>query len=273
MHEQLSGLTTQLDEARQVGSFRDLLKFSSSEPRAVRAVYSFNDLFEALVFGQSLFVSIEDDDRVHHKFFCGASTDRKTRLFEAWLSALKGAHYRVLLRNSTAALLFWLSRETSAPPEARELAREWFGVRLPSSEQTSFARALFEGWLLNHKDWALWEFVGRATRTLPDSALLERSTEQLRDRFPRIDVFHRQVASSFLRPVTDHGEFEPARHRQFVSARVDQLLNCVSDVAALTIEENLPRDAACVVAKFRDSILCSGKAKAQLVEPIDAKLQ
>jgi hypothetical protein len=272
MHQQLSGMSTQLDEARQVESFRDLWKFFRSEPRAVRAVYAFNDLFETLVFGQSLFTWIDDDGRVHHNFFARGSSD-KARLFDAWLAALKGAHYRVKITNALPAVVFWLSRETSEPPEARDLAKDWFGVRLPSQQQITFARALLEGWLLNHKDWMLWEFVGRATRTLPDKALLEHCSEQLRERFRSIDVFHRRVASSFFRPVTVHSVFEPTRHRAFVNATLDQLLNCVSDVCALTIEENSPRDAACVVAKFRDSVLSSGKAKPQLVERIGAKLK
>ena len=272
MHEQLSGVSTQLDEARQVESFRDLFKFFASEPRAVRAIYAFNDRFESLVFAQSLFTWIDDDDRVHHKFFCGASAD-KVRLFEAWLRALKGAHYRVKITNALAALVFWLARETGEPPpEARDLAKDFFQVRAPSIEQIKFAAALFDGFLLNHKDWNLWQHVGRATRSVPDQMLLQSSLDQLRERFSKVAAFHQQLGASFFRPVTDHGEFEPTRHRQFVNATLDELRDCVSALVALTVEENSPSDAACVVARFRDSILCSGKAKAQIVERIDERL-
>jgi hypothetical protein len=151
MHEQLCGLDVELEQARAITDFVDLWKFSSSEPRAVRAVYAFNDVFESLVFAQSLFTSIDDDCRVHHKFFSRGSGD-KARLFDSCLPALKGAHHRVLLRNSTAALVFWLSQETGAPPEARDLARYFFQVRAPSIEQIKFAAALLEGFLLNHKE-------------------------------------------------------------------------------------------------------------------------
>jgi len=169
--------------------------------------------------------------------------------------------------------VFWLARETGETPEARDLAKDFFQVRAPSIEQIKFAAAMFDGFLMGLKGWNLWPHVGRATRSLPDQMLLQSSLDRLRDPYRKVVAFHQQLEASFVRPVTDHGEFEPARHRAFVNATFDQLLNSVSDVVASTIEENSPSDAACVVAKFRDSILCSGKAKAQLVERIAAKLK
>jgi hypothetical protein len=271
IHEQYQGIGKELDRARQVSGCVDLWKLSS-EPRAVRYVYAFRDIFELLVFGQSLFTWIEDDSRIHHKFFRGDSGE-KVHYFEQWLPALKGPHHRVLFRNSTAALLFWLAGEQSPLPDARDLAKEWFGVRAPSPKQINFAAALFDGFLLDHKGWNLWQHVGRATRTLPDRVLLECWSSQMQKRFRRIDVFHRQVAGFFLKPVRDHHEFEPARHRAFVNATLDQLLNSVSALAALTIEENSPADSAPVAARFRDWILCTGKPKPQLPERIAAKLE
>src|SRR5262245_40131018 len=66
-HQQLSGLGAELDQAREIAGFDDLWKLYGSEPRAVRAVYAFRDLFESLIFGQSLFALIDDDGRVHHQ--------------------------------------------------------------------------------------------------------------------------------------------------------------------------------------------------------------
>jgi hypothetical protein len=92
-------------------------------------------------------------------------------------------------------------------------------------------------------------------------------------RFRKVDAFHRQLAASFWRPVTAHSVFEPARHRAFINATLNQLRNCVSALIALTIEENSPVDAAPVAARFRDWILCTGKPKQQLVERIAGKLE
>jgi hypothetical protein len=97
--DQLQGIGEELDQVRQVEGFIDLWKVFSSEPRAVRAIYAFRDIFESLVFGQSLFTRIEDNGRVHHKFFCRGSRE-KIRWFEAWLPALKGLHYRAKITNA-----------------------------------------------------------------------------------------------------------------------------------------------------------------------------
>jgi hypothetical protein len=221
MHEQLSGLSVELDQARAVTNFVDLWKFAASEARAVRAVYVFNDLFRALTFAESLLERIDDAARVHNKFF-GDASDDKFRLFASWQRALKGAHHRVLLRNSTAAIVFWLAHETTAPPEPRDLAQDFFQVRTPSIEQIKFAAALFDSFLRGHKDWNLWQHVGRAIRTVPDKMLIESCSDLLRRRFRKVDVFHRQLAASFYRPMIGHSEFEPERHRQFVTATLDQ---------------------------------------------------
>jgi hypothetical protein len=269
--EQLTGAGAERDEVHKVEGFFDLWKFYGSEPRAVRYVYSFHDQFVRLAFGQSLFTWIEDSGRVHCQFFCGSSGD-KIRYFEAWLPALHGTHHRVKITNALQSVVFWLAGEKSAPPDAPELARDWFGVRLPSAEQLTLAAAVLEGFLLNHKDWNLWQHVGLVTRKPPDRFALNTWSDQLRKRFRCIDIFHGEIAGYFNRPITDHFEFEPARHRAFVNATFDQLRNCVSAVAALTIEENSPVDAAPVAARFRDWILCASKPKAQLVERVIDKL-
>ena len=176
------------------------------------------------------------------------------------------------ITNGLAAIVFWLAREKSPLPDTRDLAREWFSVRLPSPEQLTFAGALFDGFLLNHKDWSLWQHVGRLTRTPPDQVLLSRFREQLRERFRKVNIFHQQVAAAFWRPVTSHQEFEPDRHRRFIDATVNRLRNCVSALAALAIHENSPRDSAPVAARFCDWILCAGKPKPQITDRVAAKL-
>src|SRR5262249_16596664 len=142
-----------------------------------------------LVLGQSLFTWLDDDGRVHHKFFSRGRGD-KARLFKAWLPTVERPHYRVTVRNALQAAVFWLASEHSSPPLSRDLAREIFKVRAPSLEQTTFAGALFDGFLLGHDGWTLWEHVGQAIRRLPDQFLLERCSDELRKRFRKVDVFH-----------------------------------------------------------------------------------
>jgi hypothetical protein len=267
--QEYQGAGQELDEMRQLEGFDDLWKLCGAEPRAVRAIYAFRNIVEALILGQSLFTCIEDDGRVHHKFFARGSSGNKVGYFEQWLSSLKGPHHKVTITNRLGALVFWLAWERSPLPDARDLAREWFGVRAPSPEQIKFAAALFDGWALNYKDWALWQFVGRQIRTLPDRALLERWSDELQKRFPRIDVFHRQVAGCFLKPVGDHHEFEPARHRRFIDATVLNLSNALSTVVGLTIEG---ATSGVLVARFDDWLLLEGKPPKFLQSRIESEL-
>jgi hypothetical protein len=51
--EQLHGINKERDEVRKVESFIDLWKFFAQKARAVRTVYAFRDIFDALAFGQS----------------------------------------------------------------------------------------------------------------------------------------------------------------------------------------------------------------------------
>jgi hypothetical protein len=269
--EQLTGAGAERDEVHKVEGFFDLWKFYGSEPRAVRYVYAFHDQFAKLAFGQSLFTWIEDSGRVHCQFFCGSSGD-KIRYFEAWLPALKGTHYHVKITNALQSVVFWLAGEESEPPDGRDWAREWFGVRVPQPDQLQLAQAVLNGFALGLKDWILWQHVGRGIRRPPDRFALNTWHQQLRKRYRGIDNFHRDITAFFWKPIGDHREFEPAKHRQFINRSIDRLLNCVSAVAALTIEENSPVDAAPVAARFQDWILCTGKPKAQLVERIGKKL-
>ena len=267
-YEQLYGINQELDQIRQVDGFVDVWKLFRAVPRAVRAIRAFRDVFESLVFGQSFFVWIDTDNRVHHKFFCGGSGN-KVRLFNNWLPALKGAHYRVTLHDSLAAVVFWLAREKGEPPDVLDLAREYSNKRVPSEKEIRFAQAVLDGFVLNYKGWALWQFVGRETQALLDERLLEVYREQLEKRFRRIQFFHREVERSFLHPVGDHLQLDSAKHRAFINRTVKRLCDCVSVLAALAVEENSP---STIAARFQDQIVCAGKPKAQLRESISEKL-
>src|SRR5262249_8663368 len=152
-------------------------------------------------------------------FACGRS-DEIVRLFEEWLPALAVPHHHRVTFNSLCAVVFWLSDETTEPPDVTELAREIFNARAPSESEITQARALFDAFCLNLKGWSCWEFVGRRCQMLPDQALLESERARLGQRFAKVKQFHRDIEGCFLRPVSSRGggyyEFEPVKHRQFV---------------------------------------------------------
>ena len=268
MAQQYAGADVELDRARATEGFADLWKFYGSEPRAVRSVYVFRDLFESLAFGQSMLPWMEADGRAYQEFFIRGSGD-KANYFEAWLPALKGAHYRVKITNALPAIVFWLAGETNVPPNPVDLARDWAGVRLPTQEQICFAQAVLQGWLLGLKDWQLWNFVGRMTRKPPDRVLLESRREELQHAFPRIGVFHHQLGSLFYRPVTDHREFEGGKHRMFIDTAVGNLSNVVSAVVGLTIES---ASKGALLARFDDWLLLEGKPPKFLQSRIESDL-
>lgn len=273
--DQANGHNVELDAVRKVESFDDLWKCFGSEPRAVRYVYGFRDVFESLVFGHSLFTWIEANGRVYHKFFASGASGNKVKMFWQWVPVLKGTHYRVKITNPLWSVVSWLADETELPPDILATAQHWFGLRVPSAEQITLTQAVLDGFALGLDGWHLWEFVGRIIRRLPDRYAVGEWRKELR-RYRNINGWYRELMPFFRRAVTNRFggcyQFEPTRHRAFVTRTLAQLRDSVSAVVAMTIEENSPADAAPVVARFRDWILCSGKPKAQLGERIDERL-
>ena len=49
-----------------------------------------------------------------------------------------------------------------------DLARDFFSVRSPTTQQARLAEAVLDGFLLGYREWELWQYVGRATRAMPD---------------------------------------------------------------------------------------------------------
>src|SRR4030095_12104569 len=163
MKEIARGTGKDREAVSRISGFDDLWK-STSEPRAVRAVYRFRDLFESLVFCQSILECIGDDGRLHSRFFCGGR-GHKVKLFADWLAVLKGQLVSVRLRNSLWSLVAWLANEQTQSPVAREIARELYGCRAPERQQVQTVEALLDAFALGYNDdWALWQFVGRGRR-------------------------------------------------------------------------------------------------------------
>ena len=69
------------------------------------------------------------------------------------------------------------------------------------SQQVRLVQAVLDGFLLDYRDWQLWEFVGRATRALPDMSRLSAWRAELAKTYPRITSFHAEVSAEFYRDV------------------------------------------------------------------------
>ena len=251
-YEELYGLNKDVDQIRSVDGFVDLWKVFGAQPQAVLRIYELRDIFDSLVFGQSMLQRLSDDGRLRTKLFCGGQ-GQKRHLFDDWVSAVEGEHHRISLRTHLQSVIFWLAGETCQLPDSGQLACEIFRVRFASLSQTTFAIALFEGFLLGHSDLRLWEFVGRQTRRLPDQFLLKRWHDELNRRYRRIQLFHLDWERCFLREVGTYYAVDLAAHRAFVDKTIARLRSLVAALAALAVEEVCP---GTIVARFQDSLLC-----------------
>ena len=271
--EILAGKGKDREEAAKISGFGDLWK-AQQEPQSVRDVYAFHDVFASLVFGQSMLDQLASDGRVRAYTFAGSGRP-KAGYFADWLSVLDGPHFKVVIAQPLWHLLAWLTHETT-PLEPATLAREWFGVRSPSREQERLCAAVLEAFLLDFREWALWQHVGRITRQANEYRDLEAWRGDLAKCYPAISDFHDVIRTYFWREVGGNvydarHEFDEAGYRQFIDRNVRTLSNRLSGLTALTIEELLPN--ACV-ARFQDSIVCKGnKPKAvPTAEKIERKL-
>jgi hypothetical protein len=65
--ETLYGVNKEVDEVRAVGGFVDLWKLSRVQPQAIRAISAFRDVFESLVFGQSMLERLSEDGHLRSR--------------------------------------------------------------------------------------------------------------------------------------------------------------------------------------------------------------
>jgi hypothetical protein len=256
----IAGRGADREAVRKIENFAGLWKGTSSEPQSVRAVYAFRDVFESLAFGASMLERLSSDGRLRSRFFCGGES-RKVGYFDDWKSVLQGSHFKVTLAQPLWHVLAWLTKEKTPLPDSAEQAREWFGVRAPSPAQVHLTDAIVQGFLLSYREWSLWEYVGNKTRTLTDLMALETWRKELAKRFPAIARFHDVISDLFWRDVSSatygaHRQFDPAAHRAYLERELQKLLDCVSALTALAIEETL--SGATVVARFSDWFLCQG---------------
>jgi hypothetical protein len=160
-------------------------------------------------------------------------------------------------------------------PDPIPLAGELFGRRAPAHAQVILAAAVFEGFIRGHREWSLWEFVGRKTHQSIDVRDLEIWRQGFASRFPAIAQFHAAVAEFFWRDVggsvyTAHREFEADKFRRFIARKLRRLAGHVPALVALAIEETLPN---AIVGRFDDWLLCQGSdTRAVSRKKIDAKL-
>jgi len=259
--EQLNGSGKDREQARKITGFADLWKDTRERQETIADIYSFRDLFESLVFGQSMLDNLGDDGRLHSRFFCGGK-GRKLEYLHHWLGVLHNPLVSVTLVQPLWHLLMWLTGEKASPPSRIDLARDFFTVRSPTLPQIRLADAVLDGFLLGYTEWALWEYVGRQTRTMPDAVRLGTWRKALAARYPRVSGFQHEVRTSFYRDVgyghESHREFDASGHRSFIDRTVHVLLRQVSAVLALALETAFPNS---VVARFEGQVLCHGKPK------------
>jgi hypothetical protein len=267
-YEELYGFNKEVDQIRSVDGFVDLWKVIGAQPQAVLRIYEFRDIFDSLVFGQSMLQRLSDDGLLRTKLFCGGKTEKR-HLFDDWVPALRGEHHRISLRTHLQSVIFWLAGESRQLPDSGKLACEIFNVRSASPSQTTFATALFEGFLLGHSDLRLWEFVGRQTRRLPDQFLLKLWHDELNRRYRRIQFFHHDLEQCFLKEVGTYYAVDLAAHRAFVDGTIARLRDCVAALAALAVEEVCP---GTIVARFQDSLLCEQQPDASVSRKISDTL-
>jgi hypothetical protein len=258
--EQLAGSGKDRDAVRPIKDWFDLWKFTQ-DPEAVKNIYAFHDAFESLRFGHSMLDQLSSDGRLRGRLFIGGH-DAGVDLLDNWLSVLAGLHNVVKLDQPLWSLMTWLADEHAPAPETADLAREFCNVHAPSPVQIRLAEAIVDGFLLGYEGWALWEFVGRRTRALPEPERLSAWRAALGKRYRAITDFHASVRAAFYKDVgygpESHRECDLPAHRAFVDRTVKTLLDQLSGLLALAVGETFP-DA--VVARFQGAVLLQGKHK------------
>jgi hypothetical protein len=170
-------------------------------------------------------------------------------------------------------VLSWLCKEREPLIEPVDLARNWLDVRAPSRSQIKLAEALLQGFLLDYREWALWEYVGHATRQVIHMARLETWRRELAKRYAAIAQFHSVIATEFFwrSTGTQYRKFDSVAHRRYLDGGTHKLLDYASLIIAQALEAMLPN--ACV-ARFNDWLLVEGNKPKTVptAEKIERKL-
>lgn len=267
--EQLSGDGKERDEVRKIAGWQDLWKCTTERQERIDDIYSFHDLFESLMLGHSMLESLGKDGRARSRFFCDGKR-RESGYLADWLSVVDGSLSRVTFSQPIWSIVAWLADETAEPPTTVSLAQELFNVRVPAGKQLQLAQAVLDAFLLDYDGWHLWQFFGRATRTVREVSQLSAWRARLAKRFRKITQFHSEVRSAFYSPHgyggDYHHKFEPAQHRAFLGRLTQSLLDRAAAVCALAMEVSCP-----VLARFEAQLLCEGKPPEKRAE-INAQL-
>jgi hypothetical protein len=138
---------------------------------------------------------------------------------------------------------------------------------------------VLDAFLLDYRDWDLWNYVGSKTRKISREDWLSKWRKFLAKCFPAIADFHEEVRAAFWRnagggQLAGMRAFETKAHRAFVDEIVQHLLHCASALLAIAIEETAP---STLVARFQDRALCEVKeskleANSNLRDSISEKL-
>jgi hypothetical protein len=268
--EILSGRGADREAAARLNNFSDLWKLQRGEVEIVTRLYVFHDLLESLLFGQSVLERLDSEGRMHSRL-----PRHKGKLFKQWLPALAGPHYVVKVAHERLFnVLAWLTGETTPMPPAKELAREWLGVRAPSPAQINLCEAVLQGFLFDHRGYDLWNFVGRLTRQLTEQQHLEDWRKQLQKRFTKIAAFQSDLRQHFYRQVGGSGgmygtpphlQFDEVKHRRYMDRELNKLMDHVSRCVAQATE------GACV-ARFHDFVLAQGKPEPDVIPKVQEQL-
>jgi hypothetical protein len=260
--EQVNGSGKEREAVRQIRSWNDLWKFAPSDPEPVTKAYAFYDLFASLIFGQSILERLSADGRrVRSHLFTGGK-GRKVDLFREWLFVIEGSLTSVTLKQPLWHVMSWLADEKAPTPSHKELAQDFFNMRVPSEAQIKLAQAVLDGFLLGYREWPLWEFVSNATRKAQDESRLAAWRKELATHYRGVTVFHEELRAYFHKDVDSgdvrhaHREFDSGSYRAFVNRTTQKLLDQLFAVLALAIAETFPN---AVVARFQGQILCEGQ--------------
>jgi hypothetical protein len=238
--EQLSGTGADRDQARRIEGFGSLWKVSGAQP-TIANIYAFRDVLESLLLGQSLLQQLSPDGRIRSYFFAGGKGERAECFRRDWLSTLQGAHFTLTLVDPLGLVITWLAGSQTPLPDFGELVGEWLNKRAPSPNDIRLVKAIWRGFLLGHREWALWDLVGKATRLCTDVRTLEVWRQQLARNFPALSAWHDALRGCFQQNAgSGTSRFDSTAYRAFIDQAARDLTRCVSMLLALALEEMFP---------------------------------
>jgi hypothetical protein len=279
MDQELSGQAGAYRRAVELSSFGDLWKLSENEPRPIRKLHQYRDVFESLLFGRSLVTALGADGRVRHRFFADPASSDPARLqsFAPWRSSAPGRFLSVTLREPLAAIAAWLSGDvalgaalgsdtTEGPFIIERLATTISGLRQPPAEQLTLARGVLSAFLSGRdcvgqgqQPLSSWSVIGAAVRKPVDLGLIKKWRSTLEAQFPRALAFWRSHAAQFYEQkgygfntayAFDAEHFEAWANALLTSRRLTLI-----GLTALALSEAIKRTGAAIVAILDEEII------------------